>query len=161
MRQWTGSSLVQVMACCLFGAKPLPVLMLAYCQLDSWEHISVKFESEYYNFHSRKCNWKMKMQLKMSSGRWRPSYLSLNVLKSLNSHTYDMFLSLAVLEVESSLALSPRLTAFLAGKRTYHIVPSSVDVNVLLSIESVEWCFGVTRYMEKCRFRVITTKTCL
>ena len=27
--------------------------MLAYCQLDPWELISVKFESEFYNFHSR------------------------------------------------------------------------------------------------------------
>ena len=25
-----------------------------YCQLDSWEYISVKFESEFYHFHSRK-----------------------------------------------------------------------------------------------------------
>ena len=32
-RQWTGSTLVQVMACCL----------LSYCQLDSWEQILVKF----------------------------------------------------------------------------------------------------------------------
>ena len=37
MRQWTGSSLVQVMACRLFGAKPLPETMLTYCQLDSRE----------------------------------------------------------------------------------------------------------------------------
>ena len=44
MRRWTGSSLVQVMACRLFGAKPLPEPMMAYCQLDSWEQISVKFE---------------------------------------------------------------------------------------------------------------------
>ena len=34
MRQWTGSSLVQVMACRLFDAKPLPEPMLAYTQLD-------------------------------------------------------------------------------------------------------------------------------
>ena len=61
MRQWTGSSLVQVMACRLFGAKPLPEPMLTYCQLDSWEHISVKFESEFYHFHSRKCNWKCRL----------------------------------------------------------------------------------------------------
>ena len=46
--------LVQVMVCCLFGAKPLPEPRLAYCQLDSLEQISVKFES----FHSRKCSWK-------------------------------------------------------------------------------------------------------
>ena len=29
------------MACRLFGAKPLPEPMLAYCQLDSWEQISM------------------------------------------------------------------------------------------------------------------------
>ena len=34
------------MACRLFGAKPLPEPMLAYCQLDHWEQISVKFELE-------------------------------------------------------------------------------------------------------------------
>ena len=58
MHQWTGSSLVQVMACCLFGAKPLPEPALAHCQLHSWEQISVKFESKFYHFHSRNCNWK-------------------------------------------------------------------------------------------------------
>ena len=34
MRQCTGSALVQVMACRMFGAKPSPESMLAYCQLD-------------------------------------------------------------------------------------------------------------------------------
>ena len=38
MCQWTGSASVQVMACRLFGAKPLPVPMVAYCQLDSWKY---------------------------------------------------------------------------------------------------------------------------
>ena len=42
MRQWSGSALVQVIACCLFSTKPLPKPMLAYCQLDYWEQISVK-----------------------------------------------------------------------------------------------------------------------
>ena len=37
--KWTGSSLVQVMACHLFGAKPLPERMLAYYQLDPWEQL--------------------------------------------------------------------------------------------------------------------------
>ena len=37
MRQWTGSSLVQVMACRMYGAKPLPEPKLPYCQLDSWK----------------------------------------------------------------------------------------------------------------------------
>ena len=51
MYQWTGSALLQVMACHLFGAKSLPAPMMAYCQLDSWEQISVKFELEFYHFH--------------------------------------------------------------------------------------------------------------
>ena len=34
MRQWIRSALVQIMACRLFGAKPLSKPMLGYCQLD-------------------------------------------------------------------------------------------------------------------------------
>ena len=34
MHWWTGSALVQLMACHLFGAKPLPDPILTYCQLD-------------------------------------------------------------------------------------------------------------------------------
>ena len=37
MRQWIRSALFQVMARRLFGAKPLPEPMLAYCQLDPQE----------------------------------------------------------------------------------------------------------------------------
>ena len=55
MHQWTGTSLVQVMTWHLFGTKPLPEPIMAYFELDSWRHISVKFESEFYHFHSRKC----------------------------------------------------------------------------------------------------------
>ena len=43
MCQWTGPALAQVMACHLFGAKPLPEPTLTYCQLDPWEQTSVKF----------------------------------------------------------------------------------------------------------------------
>ena len=50
MGQWTGSALVQIMASCLFSAKPLSKQMLDCCQLDSWEQISVKFESELHHF---------------------------------------------------------------------------------------------------------------
>ena len=60
-RHWTGSALVQVMACRLFGAKPLPEPMPTYCHMDSWEQISVKFESESYHFHSRMCIWKCRL----------------------------------------------------------------------------------------------------
>ena len=34
MHRWTGSALVQIMACLLDGAKPLSEPMLIYCQLD-------------------------------------------------------------------------------------------------------------------------------
>ena len=39
MRQWDGPSLVQVMACRLFSAKPLPEPVMDYLQLDYWEQI--------------------------------------------------------------------------------------------------------------------------
>ena len=63
MRQWTGSALVQVMACRLFGAEPLPEPVLACCQFDSWEQNSMKFEWEFFNFHC------FKMHLQLSSAK--------------------------------------------------------------------------------------------
>ena len=45
----------------MFGAKPSPEPMLVCCQLESWEQISVKFESEFYHLHSRKCVSKCRM----------------------------------------------------------------------------------------------------
>ena len=49
LRQRTGSSLVQVMACRLFAAKTLPEPMLAYWQPESLEQISVKYKNEFQN----------------------------------------------------------------------------------------------------------------
>ena len=43
MRQLIGSALVQIMACRLFGAKPLSKAMLEDCQVDPWEQTAVKF----------------------------------------------------------------------------------------------------------------------
>ena len=57
MSQWIWSALVLIMVCRLFGVKPLSEPVLGYCQLNSWEQISVKFEWEFYHFHSRKCFW--------------------------------------------------------------------------------------------------------
>ena len=42
MRQRIGSALVQIMACRIFGAKPLSIPLLWYCHLDSQEQSSVK-----------------------------------------------------------------------------------------------------------------------
>ena len=43
MRQWMSSILVQIMACRLFGTKPLSKPMLGNCQLDPWQQTSVNF----------------------------------------------------------------------------------------------------------------------
>ena len=53
MRQWIRSALLQIMACCMFGAKPLSELMLGYCQLDPQEQSAVKFWPQCKIFHSR------------------------------------------------------------------------------------------------------------
>ena len=42
IRQWTGSALVHIMACCLFGTKPLTEPMLTYYQLHPLEQNQVK-----------------------------------------------------------------------------------------------------------------------
>ena len=54
------------MACRLFGAKPLSEPMLVYCQLNLQEQTSVKFESEFYHFHSKQCIWNCRLP------KWRP-----------------------------------------------------------------------------------------
>ena len=51
MRRWIRSALVRLMAWRLFGAKLLPEPTLSYCQLNSWDKISVIFKSEFYHFH--------------------------------------------------------------------------------------------------------------
>ena len=70
MRQWIGSTLVQIMACCLFGAKPLSKPMIGYCQLDRYEQTS--FQSKSKTFLSRKCTWNIvcDMAAMLSRGRW-------------------------------------------------------------------------------------------
>ena len=66
MRRWTRSSLVQIMACRLLGAKPLSEPMLTYSQLGLKEQNSVKYQSKWEHFHSRKCDF----PTKLSWGRW-------------------------------------------------------------------------------------------
>ena len=38
----------------MFGAKPLPELVLAYCRLDSWEQVLVKFKKMHLKLLSAK-----------------------------------------------------------------------------------------------------------
>ena len=62
MQQWIRSPLVKIMACRLFGAKPLSEPMLEYCQLDPKEQTSMTISSKYKTFHSRKCIWKYRLR---------------------------------------------------------------------------------------------------
>ena len=50
MRQWMKSSLVQVITCRLFGAKPLPEPILTFCHLDPSWHASVEFHQNTHIF---------------------------------------------------------------------------------------------------------------
>ena len=62
MRQYNIVTLLQIMACHLFSAKPLSEPMHSYCQLDTKEHISVNFYSRFKSFHSVKCTWKCRLR---------------------------------------------------------------------------------------------------
>ena len=52
------STLIQIVACHLLGAKPLPEPTLTYCQ----EHISMKLYLKFKSFYLRKCVWKCCLQ---------------------------------------------------------------------------------------------------
>ena len=58
IRQWIGSALVQIMACRLFGTKPLSKPMLGYCQLDSYEQISIKIQN--FSFMKRHLKYRLR-----------------------------------------------------------------------------------------------------
>ena len=65
IRQWIGSALVQIMACRLFGDKPLSKPSVGYYQLGprktcQW-NVGQKSNSSFKKLH-----------LKMSSSKWRP-----------------------------------------------------------------------------------------
>ena len=62
MRQYNIPTIVQIMACRLFGTKPLSEPMLPYCQLDPNEHILVKFYQDFKSFHLRKCTWNSRLR---------------------------------------------------------------------------------------------------
>ena len=60
------------MACAMFGAKPLPEPVLKYCQLDTEEQNSMKFESKYKTFHHENAfgNVIREMAAILLRGRW-------------------------------------------------------------------------------------------
>ena len=70
MRHWIRPALVRVMACRLFGSKPLSKQMLGYCHLDHKEHTSVNFPSKYKIFRSWKCIWISRSPPSMTCAVW-------------------------------------------------------------------------------------------
>ena len=70
--QW---SLVQIMICHLFSAKPLLEPMLDCCWLDTLGQIWAQLLSKCNNTHTRK-------SMKMWFAKWQPVCLSLSVLKA-------------------------------------------------------------------------------
>ena len=91
MRRWIGSGLVQVMACRLFGAKPLPQPMFAYCRLDFWEQISMKFESEFCYFHARKFNLETILSRRDELTNWSGNIMISTKLSSEKNKTNTLF----------------------------------------------------------------------
>ena len=65
IHQWSESILVQVMACHLVGAKPLPEPMMNVCQVDPQEQTSVELKIK------MQISSLMKLHLKRSSAKWR------------------------------------------------------------------------------------------
>ena len=65
-------SLIQIMACRLFGPKPLSEPMLAFYQLDPWEQSLVTFDLNSIIFSQEE-------HLKMSSAKYHPLCIGLNV----------------------------------------------------------------------------------
>ena len=72
VRQWIRSALFQILACRLFGAKPLSEPMLGYCEVCPYEQTSVKLESKYKTIHSWKCILRCRLRNggHFVQGRW-------------------------------------------------------------------------------------------
>ena len=73
MRQWNGSALVQVMACRLFGANPLPEPMLPYCQnwnLPYCQKWNLNQNTKYFIQENALENVVCEMAVILFRGRW-------------------------------------------------------------------------------------------
>ena len=75
-RSWT--TLVQVMACCLFGTKPLAETMLIYCQFDPMNKLQWHWKKTPLSFKNR--------HLKMSSANCLTFLSDLNEFISIPTH---------------------------------------------------------------------------
>ena len=90
-------SLIQIMACRLFGEKPLSEPMPVYCWSGPWKQVSVKLESKHSNFHTR--NWFRKF---VSSTKWWVMCLGINVLMQKRSNSIADALELRLVSIKLS-----------------------------------------------------------
>ena len=124
MRQWIASALVQIMACRLFGVKPLSVPMLDYHKLDSWEQASLVFFIKIHNFSFAK------MHLKISSAKWRPfcpGEMSLSII-----HYTDVIMTTMASQITSLTVV-------------YSTVYSDADQRTYQSSASLAFGWGIHR----------------
>ena len=74
IKMQAGSSLVQAIACCLFGAQPLPVSMVAYCKLHmlitTFKQIWIKSGFLFLETYSWKCRLKADGHLVQATKEW-------------------------------------------------------------------------------------------
>ena len=91
-----GSTLDQVMACCLFGAKPSPKSMMTYCHLDPIGQTSVKMDTwhklSYKKTHLK--NFVYKMAVISFSTLWVYSLLTCSLAFHCCIGTCDARISL-------------------------------------------------------------------
>ena len=133
MRRWIGSALVQIMACRLFGAKPLSKPMMSYCQLDPREQTSMKFQSKYKTFIHE-------MHMKITSVKWRPSCPGGDELSSLHQHGFVSWLG----AYNWCLGTPPLAKAMMtltsktrASFRVVHAMCSEIVWNVTMPIQII------------------------
>ena len=92
-RRWNRSLFYQIMACLLFGVKPLPSPMITYSQFDPWQNL-VKLKSKWDEWSCHViCTWHLMDHIPLTVmhkiiGRWAINRL----MKSGEEHEnlYDM-----------------------------------------------------------------------
>ena len=105
------------MACRLFCAKPLPEPILPYCHLDPKEDISVRFNSKFRSFHSRKCTWKISSAKIWSANPIEWDTDSTLTLKHLETHG-----CVVSTVATDALVLKHQAISFLITDKTFNLL---------------------------------------
>ena len=117
---------IHIITCCLSGAKPLPDLVLNYCQLSPQEQTSMKFQRKCKYFHSRKCI--------CLSAKWWP-------FCSLPNFQASMLVAVTCLWIVPDLCIMAGLTAVL------HQTPGVGVTKALFVNFSASKIFCLTKYL--------------